>query len=212
MNAVNLNQVWTNLTSTCEDKQLTQALWTEIEKEHTRKKRHYHNLHHLENMIQFAFQYQDQINHLETILFTIFYHDIVYHVTRKDNEEKSALVATDRLSKLNLDKEVISHIERQILETKYHRLQVEQDTNFLLDFDLAILGSDSDTYKLYTKNIREEYSIYPNFLYRKGRIKVLKHFLESDSIYKTSPFIEKYENQARLNLEKELTQLLNTVN
>jgi predicted metal-dependent HD superfamily phosphohydrolase len=40
-----------------------------------------------------------------------------------------------------------------------------------LDADLSILGKDLDTYLAYTKMIRKEYSIYPDFLYKPGRKK-----------------------------------------
>jgi predicted metal-dependent HD superfamily phosphohydrolase len=52
--------------------------------------------------------------------------------------------------------------------------------------------------------VRKEYAIYPDLLYRPGRIKVLKYFLEKPRIYHTPYFWEKYEEQARANMEAEL--------
>jgi predicted metal-dependent HD superfamily phosphohydrolase len=59
----------------------------------------------------------------------------------------------------------------------------------------------------YTKQIRAEYAIYPDLLYNLGRKKVLKHFLEMPSIYKTPPFQVLYEAQAKANLGKELAAI-----
>ncbi len=40
-----------------------------------------------------------------------------------------------------------------------------------------------------------------------GRRKVLKHFLEMESIFKTKYFQDKYEDQARMNISAELKSL-----
>lgn len=59
----------------------------------------------------------------------------------------------------------------------------------------------------YTKQIRKEYSIYPDFLYKPGRKKVLEHFLQLENIFKTDYFKTKYEVQARKNIESEWRNL-----
>ncbi|GAB5525289.1 MAG: hypothetical protein Roseis2KO_31610 [Roseivirga sp.] len=81
------------------------------------------------------------------------------------------------------------------------------DTNYLTDIDLSVLGAAPEVYQNYTVAIRKEYSIYPGFLYKRGRKKVLKHFLEMEHIFKTELFREKYEDRARKNLQAELNSL-----
>ena len=95
----------------------------------------------------------------------------------------------------------------QIEATKKHKLTDDSDTNFLLDLDLSILGSSSNQYKRYRENIKKEYYMYPGFMYRKGRKKVLEHFLNLDSIFKTEFFKKEYEKRARKNLKLELKEL-----
>ena len=149
---------------------------------------------------------KDKISDYDSILFSIFYHDIIYKATSKDNEEKSAELAKTRLEKLNIPSEKITRIYNQILATKSHKKSKDSDTNFLLDADLAILGQDWEMYENYTQQIRKEYSIYPDFMYKPGRKKVLTHFLEFDEIFKTDYFKEKYEVNARLNIQRELSK------
>lgn len=84
---------------------------------------------------------------------------------------------------------------------------MDADTNFLLDIDLSILGKSPEVYKKYTEDIRKEYKIYPDFMYGKGRTKVLKSILELEAIFKTDFFKKAYEKQARENLTAELSQL-----
>lgn len=77
----------------------------------------------------------------------------------------------------------------------------------MIDFDLAILGSPIARYNLYSELIRKEYRKVPTFLYKKGRKKMLKHFLEKPFIYSTSTFKILYEKQAKKNLQAELNSL-----
>ena len=200
-----LKAIWFELTARYTDNdQLMEALWVEIEKDYSTKKRHYHTLAHLAYMTAKAVQYKGQLNDFDTVLFSIFYHDIVYNTKRNDNEQKSADVAEDRLTKLGVPTDKITACHHQIIATKNHEDNSDNDTNFLVDFDLAILGDTLENYREYAQQIRAEYAIYPDFLYKKGRRKVLLHFLEMDPIFKTDEFRKRYEQQARENLKAEL--------
>lgn len=186
------------------DQQLINSLWKEIEIQYSEKRRHYHNLLHLENMFNELEMVKSNISDFTAISFSVFYHDVIYDAPSKTNEEKSAAKAEKRLAELHLDKNKISIISEQILATKSHQRCDQEDTNYLLDADLSVLGKDFTTYLEYTQNIRKEYSIYPDFLYKPGRKKVLRHFLELESIFKTDYFKQKYEAQARKNIAEEL--------
>ncbi|SDI12664.1 HD domain-containing protein [Chryseobacterium jejuense] len=183
------------------------SLWKEIETKYTEKGRHYHNLLHLENMFRELDAVKSNISDFSTVSFSVFYHDIIYNASSKSNEEKSALKAVERLSELGLHQGDLTIISDQILATKLHQKSEDQNTNYLLDADLSILGKDFESYLAYTRMIRKEYSIYPDLLYKPGRKKVLKHFLELNSIFKTDYFKEKYEVQAKSNIAAEI-QLL----
>lgn len=204
----NLNSIFSDLISKFSDEEkLKLDYWQEIEKSYSQKSRKYHNLIHLENMILQLENVKDQISDYDVLLFSVFYHDIIYKATSKDNEEKSAEIAKIRLDKLNISNDRISIIYNQILATKSHKTSDDSDTNFLLDADLAILGQDWNVYENYTHQIRKEYSIYPDFLYTPGRKKVLIHFLEFDEIFKTEYFKQKYERIARENIQREIELL-----
>lgn len=190
-----------------ENKILVEKFWIEIENNYSGKSRHYHNLSHLENMFEEIDSVRNQIEKFDNISFSIFYHDIIYDATSKLNEEKSADVVKERLESLGVNNDKIQNIYEQILATKSHKKSDDEDTNFLLDADLSILGKSDEAYLEYTKQIRKEYSIYPDFLYKPGRKKVLKHFLELENIFKTEYFRGKYEIQARKNIEFELKNL-----
>lgn len=179
--------------------------WNEIENNYSSKSRHYHNLEHLKNMFTELDKFQSKIENLDTLLFGIYYHDIIYKATKNNNEYQSALIFEKRISETSFT--YLNNCMLQIEATKEHKLSNDNDTNLLLDLDLSILGKSPNEYEKYCKNIRKEYKIYPDFVYRKGRRKVLKNILELDFIYKTDFFKQEYENQAKENLTYELNQL-----
>jgi len=191
-----------------QDQHLIEKLWSEIERNYSQKGRHYHNLEHLENMFSEIDGIKDHISNYSNISFSVFYHDVIYDASSKSNEENSAKFAKERLQQLNINESDISEVYHQILATKAHQSSDAQDLSYLLDADLSILGKDLETYIDYTKKIRKEYSIYPDLLYKPGRKKVLKHFLEMENIFKTDYFREKYEEQAKKNIEFEIGKSL----
>jgi predicted metal-dependent HD superfamily phosphohydrolase len=180
------------------DKLLTEQLLAEIRSNYSRPGRYYHTLAHLDNLLAELLPIKDKIDDWQTLVFSIAYHDIVYNSRKQDNEEKSAALAYERMTRLDLPVAAKEKCSNQIKATKGHQVSSDGDTNYFTDADLAILGSDHESYQAYAKQIRKEYRLYPDFLYKPGRQKVLRHFLAMESIYKTNWFKDKYEEQARL--------------
>lgn len=192
----------------CDDEELVLLCWNEIEVHYSKSNRHYHNLNHLMDLYAQLSDLKNGISDWDTLLFSLFYHDVIYNSRKQNNEEKSAELAVKRMLQLGLPPEKVSKCKDQIIATKSHQEAADPDTNFFTDADLSILGRDRDTYRTYCANIRKEYAIYPGFIYNKGRKKVVRHFLEMERIFKTKEFFERFEMQARDNLEKELRGLI----
>lgn len=183
-----------------------QKMWEEVEQHYSQPDRHYHTLHHLNAMLAELQPHKDTFSSWDTVIFALAYHDLVYNSLKSNNEEKSAEVAIKRLQEISFPKKLLTLCEQFILATKKHEAK-DLETNLFTDADLSILGADSQTYEEYSKQIRREYSIYPDILYNPGRKKVLLHFLEMPNIYKTLEFRNKYERQAKSNMQAELMKL-----
>ena len=186
---------------------LIDKLWSEIHSNYSQSTRHYHNLRHLDNLIEKLLPIKDQIENWQILTFSVAYHDIIYNTLKKDNEERSAVLAYERMTLLNFPSLLKEKCKLQILSTKHHRVNDDPDTNYFTDADLSILGSDGESYLNYTKQIRKEYGHYPDILYKPGRKKVLKHFLKMGNIFKTKYFQDKFETQAKINISTELKSL-----
>lgn len=205
-----LKNEWIALASSySSDKDLIYNYWEDIISQYSKKSRYYHNLEHIHNMLVQLETIKDEIANLPELKFAIWYHDIIYKSTKKDNEEKSAAFAKNRLKSFSFNINSIKKVEELILSTKKHNviLNQNQDNAYLLDLDLSILGSNWETYKNYTQQIRKEYKIYPDFMYKSGRKKVLQHFLERDNLYFTKTYKIQFENKARENIKRELETL-----
>ncbi|WP_430411167.1 HD domain-containing protein [Kordia sp.] len=201
---------WRNLLSTYTDDTLfIEYHWEEIRDTYSEQKRQYHNLNHISHMLHFAENDQADLVDYDMLQFAIWYHDIVYKATKSNNELKSAKFAEKQLKCLQIDPKRIENCANLIISTKKHEIlnTQNQDNAYLLDFDLAILGTTWETYEAYTQKIRKEYSMFPNFMYKKGRKKVLQHFLERPRIYYTEKYHDLWETNARKNIQRELTIL-----
>ena len=180
--------------------------WLEIERNYSSKKRHYHNLLHLDNLLKELIEYQPLIKDWDMMIFAIAWHDIIYNVLKQDNELKSAVFAEKKLLALDVAPEKIEKCKALVNATKSHQAASDADVNLFTDADLSILGKPWDVYELYTKQIRAEYGIYPDIIYKPGRRKALQHFLNMPRIFKTEQFA-KYEENSRVNLQRELQEL-----
>jgi len=204
----NLKEIFSNLLiNYTTNSSLINELWDEVEKNYSGKNRHYHTLQHLENLLITLTEVKSEIQNWESILFTLFYHDIIYTALKSDNEENSALLAEKRMQQLSVSNDIIERCKNQILATKSHSKSTDSDTNYFTDADLSVLGQPWEIYSLYYKNVRKEYAIYPDFIYNPGRKKVIQHFLSMNSIYKTDYFYNQFEKVAKENLMKELSYL-----
>ncbi|TGK21487.1 HD domain-containing protein [Leptospira kmetyi] len=189
------------------DTDLIESHWKEITTRYGEPHRHYHNLSHLETLHSLLLEIKNSATDWDCILFTMYYHDVVYDVTQNDNEEQSANLAEKRLREIGFPEKRIASCKSQILATKGHSQSEDNDTNLFTDADLSILGQNWNVYSEYSKNIRIEYSIYSNEEYSQGRKKVLNYFLNLERIYKTRFFFERFETGARENLTRESKEI-----
>ena len=116
-----------------------------------------------------------KIKHLEILIFSVFYHDIIYNPQNNDNELKSAEFMFKSISNISFPIPRTKKCFKQIIATQSH-ISDNSDTNFLLDADLSIFGSSPEKYKIYSTQIRQEYSFFSENKYKNGRIEVLQYF------------------------------------
>lgn len=167
--------------------------------------RHYHNLQHLENLFaQVAgFPQQDAV----VVGLAIWYHDAVYEALSSDNEAKSAEWALAFLAETTLAPARQARVADLIRRTADHtQPQPPDDADLLLflDADLSILGAPEAAYWAYAHQVRQEYHLVPEPLYRTGRSQVLAKLLAAPVLFHTPALHAAFDAPARRNLQAEL--------
>lgn len=192
------------------NEQLISDSWKQIEQHYTEKNRAYHNLTHINNMLEEAAKFDEKITDKEVVLLAIWFHDIIYDSMSKTNEKNSAELAKKILSQTNLSPERIQKCYDLILLTVKHQPHetAHLDDKLLVDFDLEILSRDWEAYKIYSEQVRKEYWMYPAPLFKNGRKKAMGKFLERPTIYQTPFYQEAKEAKARNNIKREMEELL----
>ena len=204
-----LKRKWGNLSSLyTADETLQDDLFQIIQGKYSEKSRFYHNFSHVKTLLGLFESFADKTRDPQAIQFAIWFHDLIYDTRKSDNEAESARLASEMLDKLRVNMETIGLTRDLILATKDHSgRNLAYDAKLFLDMDLAILGMSTEIYKEYSLAIRQEYSWVSESMYRQGRKKVLKSFVERDKIYFTDEMIARYEAQARKNIISEIKSL-----
>lgn len=204
-------QKWRQLTAFSRKEELKAQLWKEIVDYYSGPYRFYHTVEHIADLFRLSEKYLRNLESPAVVGFSILYHDMVYDTFKDNNEEESAAKAREHLQKLNVKADVINRIEACILATKTHTLpksaSQQSDISFFLDFDLAVLGGEWDSYEEYSQKIRKEYRQYPDAVYIPGRRNALEKLSEKEQLYFTSELQQSLEIPARNNLFREM-QLL----
>lgn len=204
---MDLKSIFLELPSMQARRERAVSVWRRLESSYSEPSRHYHTLTHLRGLFGVLESFQSFVEDWEIMSFAVFFHDVIYDVARNDNEEQSANEARSVMADFGITPERIERCVRHILATRGHAVSDDPDTNLFTDADLSILGSVPALYKEYARAIRREYSVYSDADYNNRRMQVLRSFLSKPLIFKTTHF-RRYEEQARLNLEWEITCLL----
>ena len=179
--------------------------WQVICTHYSEPHRDYHTLRHILNGFALI---PDDYREDHTLSLALLYHDIIYDPRRPDNESESAKLARSEMSRIGLSQSLIAEVSDLIIATDHSGDHDLTDRGRLLcDIDLSILGAIREEYDRYAEAIRKEYHWVPAEQYRKGRKSVLQNFLERDPIYLTPGFRDQFEEAARSNLRREISQL-----
>ena len=181
----------------------------QVEKFYSKDEKKYHTIHHVERLFDLYNQYRDEFikefpNINENALFeAMAYHDCVYVIGDKFNEELSAQAY---LKDFPFAK---SHVYNAILSTKVGCSNFKNDVEKILhDLDWSSFSQD---YELFTKDaegiIYEAVceGRYPENMVRANQKKFYENYMDKD-IYVTNTF-SKFNEIARMNLKRRHDEL-----
>lgn len=206
---------WTSLMYTLGAPEEHEEVFKNLLAHYAEPHRRYHTIGHIVSMLDELEWVDTPINDLRALRMAIFYHDYVYDTVPTHgkmvagNEERSATMAEQDIRKLGLPKDFSDRVWELIMATSHTGPAKSHvtDADYIVDLDLSILGAPPEQFDEYEVGIRLEYAHVLNKEFAKARAKILRVFLMSEWIYRTNAFIEAYENQARENLKRSITQL-----
>ncbi|MHA3103076.1 metal-dependent hydrolase [Acinetobacter sp. ANC 3791] len=161
--------------------------------------RAYHQVQHIVECLALFEKVQSQIEDGLALQLAIFFHDVVYQPRSASNEQDSALWLRQQLAGALPDAQ-LDKVATWILATQQHATAPESDLAYLLDIDLAILGSSAVRFAEYQQQIRQEYVWVDERIYQEKRDAVLRQFYLTQPLYQTRYFQQHYEQQAKTNL------------
>lgn len=133
----------------------------------------------------------------------IWFHDAVFVPGASDNEALSAKLAQEMLLAGGVSDEISARVAELIMATKHDGKLSPRDPDaiMLADIDLSSLGAHPKLFDENAQRIRSEMRMSNEEFFRKQALFLAKLFQRS-SIYGTDFFYDKYERQARKNIER----------
>jgi predicted metal-dependent HD superfamily phosphohydrolase len=183
----------------------------DIIKTYNKPERGYHGIKHISGMLKSFNRYLSEssesglIKNPDEFRFAILMHDYVNG--EADDVEKSILKAKEFLYSIAPSYDT-SYVEKLILATDYSKTQSPDfEQGLMQDIDIEILGKSPDEYQKYSRDIRKQYADIPDEKFNPARTEILESFLGRKNIYNTQYYRDRYENQARSNIEQEIRML-----
>lgn len=183
--------------------------WKRIASRYSQVHRRYHTLKHISDMFDLLEKFGGSSTH---IVLAIWFHDVEYNSHCCDNEDKSSSMLNLFLTEANAPDELFFSVA-MITATSRHEIPKDipasllYDVELFLDLDLSILGASPEAYLEYSTQVRQEYSHVPDPVFNSSRSTVLRSFHGRKHIYYTQAFRDAFEEQANINLNRELIML-----
>jgi predicted metal-dependent HD superfamily phosphohydrolase len=169
--------------------------------------RQYHTLQHLQECLNQLQPAVELAQHPAEVELALWFHDAVYALQRQDNEQQSALWAQREILASGGSPEVADRVFALVMATRHAALPESVDERLLVDIDLSILGAPPQRFDEYERQVRDEYSWVPAWMFRRKRRAVLQEFLTRSPLFSTEHFRNQLEAQARENLRRSMAQL-----
>lgn len=202
-----LEQCWSALWQRLGAQGQASVVYNDLALRYSEPHRVYHTLQHIGHCLDELGQVRHLASNPDAVELALWYHDAVYDTKTKDSEERSAALAVEMVRNASLSKVFGQSVANLIMATKHSGDLSDPDVQLLVDIDLSTLGQSEDKFDEYEQQVRKEYEWVPKDAFVFGRSAILKSFLDRKNIYATQFFCDKYETQARKNINNSLNHL-----
>lgn len=154
------------------NKKYTNCDYNEILEKWSESHRYYHNINHLQNLIELINNLGISGIEYDKLILTAIYHDIIYDPKSLTNEEDSADFFIKNVKIIDND---MLDVKQMILDTKNH-IPSNDLSKLFIEFDMDILNRNFIDLVKYEDGIYKEYSFTENYITK--RIEFLNNIID----------------------------------
>lgn len=158
-----------------------QPLLLELSALYCQPERHYHDLRHIADLLVWG-----QAFPLDDIqVWAVWFHDAIFDVSRKDNEELSAQLAERRLPAMGYDDAFVGEVAQIVRDTEKH-IATTPRAEAVLDVDLAPLAIPEPAFIANRARIRKEHAHATDAQFVAGTAAFAESMLQREHIFHTA--------------------------
>ncbi len=182
-----------------------QAAYRKLAEKYAESHRKYHTFEHIAFLLKEFSPVRCLARNPEAVEAAIWFHDAIYEIGSRINEEESAWFARCELGDLGCAEQFGLDVVGLILWTKHKDMPPEanRDAQLLVSLDLLSLSLPLEDFMEHTKQIREEQrSAVPNeAAIIRGQVAFLNTIFDREAVYPLASFEKKYGKRAKSNIE-----------
>jgi predicted metal-dependent HD superfamily phosphohydrolase len=167
----------------------------------------YHTQRHIEDCLELFGIVQEHLDDPDAVEFAIWYHDVVYEIGARDNEQLSAnlfMQHSDGIFPQTLRQRVYEHI----MATLHCERELGQnDTRYVVDIDLSSFGMPWDKFFEDSRKVRAEMNDVPDEEFYANQCTFQQALLNRGRFYQSDYFYRNHEQTARDNIADYFAQL-----
>jgi predicted metal-dependent HD superfamily phosphohydrolase len=183
------------------------SVFAHLAKAYAEPGRAYHNTEHIRDCLIQLDLSREFARNPDEVEAALWFHDVIYLPGAPDNEDRSARLAETALAACAAPLNTRRRVAQLVLATRHLTVPNNPDAQLVCDIDLSILGREPAVFDRFERAIRQEYAHIADPEYRHERAAVLRGFVRREPLYQTGYFRDRFEQQARANLTRVLTDL-----
>jgi predicted metal-dependent HD superfamily phosphohydrolase len=174
------------------------------------EQRVYHTQYHIEDCLTLFDEIKSQLEYADSVELAIWFHDAVYQINSRENEELSAdlfMNMSDSILRPATRHQVYQHI----IATLHNGSEMlEHDSRYMVDIDLSSFGLPWDRFIQNSHEVRQEMSHIPDEEFYPKQCAFQQSLLKHGRFYQTDYFFKHYEQNALNNIADYFVQLRET--
>lgn len=176
-----------------------ETIWARLERRYREPHRRYHDPDHLAHCLAEFDVAKAHIDRPDEVEMAIWFHDVINEPGSRENEQLSADYFREK-SRDIMNPEFIETVVDLILATIHDSPPTDPDRQFICDIDLSSFGCPWECFLRDSAAVKAEFPGTDAEYYR-GKTAFLENMLARPRIFNSDFFHERYEQQARENVQ-----------